>query len=173
MNVRKGSLIVLLTLVLSKVQAETIISVDSPDNQGYGCLVIYNSQGYRVGWTQADTYDAVTVSAKLTSSGAVNQTGRAFLTTQIGPGTSTNNEIVSSSFTFPLEVTNVVLFQGLHLLPGSYYRRCFVTWRIWIGRRIGCLFSGNLTLFRFGGAPGIFNPRHQHRSSDTTYQPGR
>jgi hypothetical protein len=84
-------------------------------------VVIWNCQGYRVGWTQADTYDAVNVSAKLTSSGAANQTGRAFLTTQIGPGTSTNNEIASGSFTFPLQLTNVTLFEGLYLPPGPYY----------------------------------------------------
>ena len=49
--------------------AQTIVSIDSPDDQGYGCLVIYNGQGYRVGWTQTDTYAAVVVSAKLASGG--------------------------------------------------------------------------------------------------------
>jgi hypothetical protein len=122
---RKYSIALLLALsgalVEIQLRADTIISVDSHNDPAYGYIVIYNGQGYRAGWTQADTYEAVVVSAQLGSGGAAGQTGRAYLTSQIGPGTSTNNEIASTSFTFPLEITNVVLFAGLHLPPGSYY----------------------------------------------------
>jgi hypothetical protein len=102
-----------------RVKAETIISVSSPDYEGW--CVIYSGQGYRVGWTQADTYDAVSVSAKLGSGGPTDQTGRAYLTTQIGPGTSVSNQIAFTYFTFPSEPIDLPLFQGLHLPPGSYY----------------------------------------------------
>jgi len=121
-NKRFVSILVCITALLTiQAMAQPIVSVDSPDDLGYGCLVIYNGQGYRVGWTQSDAYAAVVISAKLASGGAASQIGRAYLTTQIGSGTSTNAEIASTSFTFPLAVTNVVLFQGLHLPPGSYY----------------------------------------------------
>jgi hypothetical protein len=106
---------------LLNIQAlsDTVISVSSTND--FGCLVIYSGQGYRVGWTQADSYGTVSVSAKLNSEGAAGQTGRAYLTTQIGPGTSVANEIASTNFTFPLQPANLVLFSGLQLPPGSYY----------------------------------------------------
>jgi hypothetical protein len=63
----------------------------------------------------------VSVSANLSSWGVAEQTGRAYLTTQIGEGTTVANEIASTDFTFPLTPANLVLFQGLHLPPGAYY----------------------------------------------------
>lgn len=117
----------LILLVLSllfagfSTRAETILSADSPINNSLGCLVIFGGQGYRAGWTQSDTYNTVSVSAKLTSNGAASQTGRAYLTTQIGPGTSPDQQIAYTEFTFPIPVTKVVLFQGLLLRPGTYY----------------------------------------------------
>lgn len=114
----------ILTFILAQfgIQAlsETIVYSYSPDGLG-GCITIYSGQGYCTGWTQADTYDAVSICAKLNSEGAEGETGRAYLTTQIGPGTSVANEIASTNFTFPLQSTNLVLFQGLHLPTGSYY----------------------------------------------------
>jgi len=108
-------------LRLIDLQAETILSAESPGTEGVGCVVIFSGQGYRTGWTQADTYNTVSVAAKLTSNGAANQTGRAYLTTQIGPGTSPGHQIAHAEFTFPTAVTKVVLFQGLLLRPGTYY----------------------------------------------------
>jgi hypothetical protein len=108
-----------ITAVLN-VQAlpDTIISVSSTNDSGW--VVIYASQGYRVGWTQADAYGGVSVSAKLAAGGA-DQTGRAYLTTQIGPGTSVANEIASTNFSFPPQSTNLTLFSGLQLPAGTYY----------------------------------------------------
>jgi hypothetical protein len=97
---------------------DTIISVSSTTD--FGWVVIYAGQGYRVGWTQADTYSDVSVSAKLAAGGA-DQTGRAYLTTQIGLGTSVANEIASTNFSFPPQSTNLTLFSGLQLSGGSYY----------------------------------------------------
>lgn len=102
-------------------QAETILAVGDAVGSPGGCIVIWAGQGYRVGWTQADNYGAVSVAATLSSGGAAGQTGRAYLTTQIGPGTTATNEVASTSFSFPLEPTNVVLFQNLSLPAGAYY----------------------------------------------------
>jgi len=113
--------LVLFALAVSTLSnAATILSVNGPGEPA-GCVAIWAGQGYRVGWTQADTYDAVSVSATLTSWGIAGQTGRAYLTTQIGAGTTVANEIASTNLTFPLNPASLVLFQGLHLPPGSYY----------------------------------------------------
>jgi len=110
----------ILAQFVMRAMSETIIYSYSPGGSG-GCIAIYNGQGYRMGWTQADTYDGVNICAKLNSEGVAGQTGRAYLTTRIGPGTSVANEIASTNFTFPLQSTNLVLFEGLHLPAGSYY----------------------------------------------------
>jgi hypothetical protein len=102
-----------------QIRAETIIS--NPSTNGLGCIVIYIGQGYGLGWTQTNAYSDVRVSARLGSFGASGQTGRAYLTTMIGPGTSVVNEVASTNFTFPLQSSEVSLFQGLHLAAGSYY----------------------------------------------------
>jgi hypothetical protein len=102
-----------------EIRAETIIS--SPFTNDLACIVIFSGQGYRVGWTATNAYSDVRVSARLGSGGGIGQTGRAYLTTQIGPGTSVANEVASTNFTFPLQGSEVTLFQGLHLAAGSYY----------------------------------------------------
>ena len=111
----------LLVSSLFNLQADTIISTETPGNDSSGCLVIYNGQGYRTGWIQADTYQSVSITAKLTSNGPANQTGRAYLTTQIGPGTAAGHQIASTTFGFPQTASKVILFQGLNLPPGTYY----------------------------------------------------
>ncbi len=116
----KIPLLLCLALAAASASAGTMLSVGASGEAMGGCVVIYAGQGYRVGWSQADTYDGVSVSATL-SSGVANQTGRAYLTTQIGPGTTTANEIASTNFTFPLSPSSVVLFQSLHLAAGTYY----------------------------------------------------
>jgi hypothetical protein len=117
----KLALAVFIGLLTGAAPAATILSVSDPGFGGSGCVVIWAGQGYRVGWTQSDTYDGVTVSANLSSWGVADQTGRAYLTTQIGVGTTVANEIASTNFTFPLNPANLVLFEGLHLPPGAYY----------------------------------------------------
>lgn len=116
----KFALVLFALTVATESKAATILTVNGP-GEAAGCVVIWAGQGYRVGWTQVDTYDAVSVSATLSSSGAAGQTGRAYLTTQIGTGTTVANEIASTNFSFPLAPAPLVLFQGLHLAPGAYY----------------------------------------------------
>lgn len=146
---------------LLNIQAlsDTVISVSSTND--FGCLVIYSGQGYRVGWTQADTYGTVSVSAKLNSGGAAGQTGRAYLTTQIGPGTSVANEIASTNFTFPLQPANLMLFSGLHLPPGTYYLSIIgdsTTWgSCWVSGSATNVDTGTAvtSLGGFGAAGGV------------------
>jgi len=102
-----------------ELRAETIISM--PPTNDLACIVIFSGQGYRVGWAQTNAYSDVRVSARLGSGGGIGQTGRAYLTTQIGPGTSVANEVASTNFKFPLQGSEVTLFQGINLAAGSYY----------------------------------------------------
>jgi hypothetical protein len=73
-------------------------------------------------WTQTGTFSGVTIQANLLSTGGT-ATGNAYLTTHIGPGTTTAQQIgaavpISLSNTTPAPVT---LFSGLTLGPGTYY----------------------------------------------------
>lgn len=158
----KLALLLLALSVNARSNASTILSVSGPGEPA-GCLVIWAGQGYRVGWTQSDTYDVVSVSATLSSWGAPDQTGRAYLTTQIGVGTTVTNEIVSTNFTFPLTPANVVLFQGLHLPPGAYYLSIIGDSPSWGSCWNGFIATNVVTapdvtsLGCFGAAGGIIN----------------
>ncbi|MBU6411682.1 MAG: hypothetical protein KGR98_14955 [Verrucomicrobia bacterium] len=109
-----------LTLPCFRAAADCIVSFNPPDDSTRS-LLIYSGQGGRVGWTQADNYVSVNIWASLTSNNRTGQTGYAYLTTKIGPGTSVANQIASTSFTFPPAWTNVLLFQNLALPAGAYY----------------------------------------------------
>src|SRR5581483_2774141 len=74
-------------------------------------------------WTAIESYTAVTISATL--EGAGPDPGIAFLTTNIGPGTTACSEVAVSNFVFPEIDTSpgakVQLFSGLTLPAGTYY----------------------------------------------------
>jgi hypothetical protein len=53
--------------------------------------------------------------------------GFAYLTNQIGPGTTAANEIASGAFSFPAASTETLLFSGLTLPAGTYYLTLTVT----------------------------------------------
>ncbi len=76
-----------------------------------------------ISWTQTGSYKDVTISAFLSALGGSNGTGTVYLTDQIGPGTTTANQIaettVSGLATEPATATT--LFTGLDLGPGTYY----------------------------------------------------
>jgi hypothetical protein len=100
MNIKYRHVLVLLllgALMCIQAPAETIISVASINL--FGGFQMDSGEGYRVGWTQNYTYAGVTVAAQL--SGEFGLTGQAYLTTQIGPGTSTANQIASTTFSIP------------------------------------------------------------------------
>src|SRR5438874_8505894 len=102
------------------VGAQPVLSISGSGPYG-GWVVIYNGQAYASSWTQTGRYTNVTITARLTSFGRTDQTGRAYLTTALGPGTTVSSQIAFTSFTFPLTLSEVTLFSGLTLEPGTYY----------------------------------------------------
>lgn len=74
-------------------------------------------------WSQTDLYNNVSISAELDGNGtAIN--GTAYLMTQVGPGTTTANQIASAGFAvsaLPFGPDLTTLFTGLTLGPGTYY----------------------------------------------------
>src|SRR3954466_6097924 len=75
-----------------ELRAQSILSISGNDNSG-GWVVIYNGQGYATSWNQTNRYTNVTITARLGSFGVRQQTGRAYLTRRVGPGTTVADEI--------------------------------------------------------------------------------
>ena len=85
------------------------------------------AQGYvtAVGWSQTQGYSNVTIGAALDDFAGSHPNFTAYLTTQIGPGTSATQEIASASVVGP-NVANpttslTTIFTGLTVGPGTYY----------------------------------------------------
>ena len=90
---------------------------------------------WSVGWTQTGTYTNVSISADVNivgspgdpANGKPTDTGLSFLTTQVGAGTTTADEIASGTFAGTSNwATNphpnwITLFTGLTLGSGTYY----------------------------------------------------
>jgi hypothetical protein len=87
-----------------------------------------NGQVLAASWSSTTSFTGVTISALLTTeifggNPTGDVTGQAYLMTAIGPGTTVASQIatapflVSSTFVTP---TNVTLFSGLTLGPGTY-----------------------------------------------------
>jgi hypothetical protein len=80
-----------------------------------------------VSWSQTNTYGGVSVFADLNGFGS-SGSGIAYLTTSIGPGTTSADEAAApDNFTFPSAQQNVQLFSGLDLGPGTYYLTIYGT----------------------------------------------
>jgi hypothetical protein len=107
-------------------KADTIIiSVTAPPALSTGI------GGISTSWSQSEPYTGESISA-LVDSLQVGQTptANAYLTTRIGPGTTTADEIAHTQFTVPAELpvcspsscgAMVTLFSGLSLGPGNYF----------------------------------------------------
>jgi hypothetical protein len=108
----------LLTCLAKLSAAGTIISLSGPDAIGQ---LLTPDSSYAVSWTQTGTYTGVEITALLDSSQGIVTTGSAFVTNDIGPGTTIANQIASGVF----QVTNVrqqiPLFTNLTLGSGTYY----------------------------------------------------
>ncbi len=99
--------------------AATIVSVTGPNDTSPTAVSF--QQFLSVSWSQTIAYDNASISAKLT---ALTQggDGTAYLTTQIGSGTTVANEIARTAFTFPPDGSpSLTLFSGLSLSPGNYF----------------------------------------------------
>lgn len=117
---RTGLLVCSLIAVFS-ASAQTIVSqTAAPMITGY-----YGSD--IVSWTQTAAYSNASIAAYLARAcfgGCTGPaTGMAYLTTQVGPGTTTAQQIATT----PISVSTnnafslVTLFSGLTLNPGTYY----------------------------------------------------
>jgi hypothetical protein len=93
--------------------------------------LIDSSSVVATSWSQSKSYVGVSIAA-LVDSAIVGQTptANAYLTTRIGPGTTTADEIAHTQFTVPTGGTvcspascgaMVTLFTGLSLGPGNYF----------------------------------------------------
>jgi hypothetical protein len=101
----------------SSLVAGTIYSVTGPLISGGA---IDSNQSVGVSWTQTIAYSDVLISA--TVNGSMTDVLTAYLTTNIGPGTTVANEITHASVVFPgPSFTNLPLL-NIPLLPaGTYY----------------------------------------------------
>jgi hypothetical protein len=152
-----GSIICALALVGMhfNVRAANVLTVsgDNGDSGGGSSLAyLYGSDPYTsilaVGWTSSLTFSGVTISAQIASNNPVGATGRAFLTTQIGSGTTVSDQVATTSFVFPAfngtwsDQDQLTLFTGLSLTAGVPY---FLTIAPSAGETAGWNYGGTLT----------------------------
>ena len=113
------SLICLPFLFQASLQAATVVSVTGPDAAGYTLSSSIQTLG--ISWLQTSSYINVNIAAEL---GAISGagTGRAYLTTQVGSGTTTSSQVATASFSFPTATSPALtLFTTLTLAPGTYF----------------------------------------------------
>jgi hypothetical protein len=104
------------------VTAGTIISTDGQGNDGYKLLNGMFDEGG--GWSQTGTYVNVTITVEIDPGTGSGTSGTAYLTTQVGPGTSVAQQIATAPFSATGAKFSPVLntlFTGLTLGPGNYY----------------------------------------------------
>ena len=103
-------------------QATTLIDVSCPGGP-VGCG--WSFYGYTVvkasGFSLAGAFSNVAIEADLDPGGLNIVAGHAFLTTQIGPGTSASNQVADSIFSTVNPSGLTTLFSGLTLGAGNYY----------------------------------------------------
>jgi hypothetical protein len=97
------------------------ITIASDSGTGNGQDILSNAAGET--WTQTGTYTGVSISALLDGGVAGPGMVTAYLTDQIGAGTSATNDItLPSTVVAPTETRGyVTLFSNLTLGPGTYY----------------------------------------------------
>lgn len=115
-------------LAAAVAPAATIVSVSSANAPGYVALGSTFSRAAASTWTQTGWFTGVSVAVEVATTDTLAQhQGTAWLTDNIGPGTSNANVIASTNFTFPVIATPTTpagltnLFSGLSLGPGTYY----------------------------------------------------
>jgi hypothetical protein len=117
--------IVLLITLVTVARAGTIIAETGPVGVQYA---IFNGEAITSSWSSLNTYDNVniflTLSEGLNNSDSPNS-GDAYLTTAIGPGSTNTSEVAHTSFTFPSDATEMEIFSGLDLTQGTYYLTLF------------------------------------------------
>lgn len=104
------------------LRAGPIISTDGQGNSSYGILA--GLYAHEAGWSQTSGYTNVTITAEIDPGTGSGTSGTAYLMSQIGPGTTTAQQIATASFSATGAAFTPVLntlFTGLTLGPGNYY----------------------------------------------------
>lgn len=114
-----------LAVILASALSVNAAPIITPVGQANFRSLVFDSQFNVVSWTLTGSWTNVAIAASLTSSTA-GRTGSAYLTNQIGPGTTIANQIATTGFTFAqvgnaFDVSYVNLLSGLTLGPGTYY----------------------------------------------------
>lgn len=125
-NLARATLIVVMSLPFlgTSASANPIVyavtngSATSPDLEclGTNCF----SQVLMASWTSSFAFNNVSIFGEV--SGDLGSTITAYLTTQVGPGTTVANQVASATITPPsTETPGVLLLSGFNLGPGTYY----------------------------------------------------
>lgn len=118
-------LYLLFLLAVAAANASIVISETGPVSVGYA---LYADEAITTSWSSLNGYNNVSIFATLSNglnNSDVANSGVAYLTDSVGPGTNSASEIAVASFTFPSLPTQVQLFSGVNLLPGTYYLTLF------------------------------------------------
>ena len=103
----------------------TIMSVSGPAAPPNGSISAFNgdlgvgTSLAGVSWSSQAAFTNVSIYVAL--QGDSGATGVAYLTTRIGSGTTTANQIASTSFAFPTTSSLTPVFSGLSLGGGTYF----------------------------------------------------
>jgi hypothetical protein len=113
--IRASLLCSILLAVSLTASADTIVSRTGSSN---ACC--FNFLSY-ASWTQTTTYSGVSIAAVLSSSGGT-ATGTAYLTTQVGTGTTVAQQVATA----PISISNtapslITVLSGLKLVPNTYF----------------------------------------------------
>jgi hypothetical protein len=110
---------VIILLALEAHGQGTLISISGPvSNEGTPRIASTQSP-IGVSWTT--TSELTNVNIFLGIIGDPRLSAMAYLTTNIGPGTTTADQVAATSFYFPATSSLVRVFSGLTLVPGTYY----------------------------------------------------
>ena len=119
---RRSSLLTVILFSAVAANAATIFDVTGPSPFGFANQIVLVT-----GWSQLATYNGVTITAPLedNSSGGpiAGVEGVVYLMNQVGPGTTSANEVAPPVSISGLTntFTTRTLFSGLTLGPGNYY----------------------------------------------------
>jgi len=112
------SVLSLVVCLFASGYADTIVSRDLTPGNDF--ININSPEG--ISWTQANTYDDVSISGFFAGVGLAGGAGTVYLMDQIGPGTTTSNEIASTTISAAFgQTSSTLLFSGLTLGSGTYY----------------------------------------------------
>ena len=116
------------TFAVAPLAADNILSVTAKADCNGGGWGFLGGPIYGTAWTQTGSYSNVSVVVVVNNLLSDGSAITAYLTNQIGPGTTTANEIGHGTFVLPAngnpgaaKSSNAAIFQGLNLGPGDYY----------------------------------------------------